>query len=126
MKIADPEIPDWVIKTEITRSDVQLHWATEYAKSNPYHDPKYTDSYSTYLRSLSWKWFRAAVMIASGRICADCKGEATEVHHLTYKRVGNELLSDVVPLCRACHEHRHGGIYRIALDEMLRPISRTA
>jgi hypothetical protein len=31
------------------------------------------------------------------------------VHHLTYERLGNEHLSDVIVLCLACHgkEHPH-------------------
>lgn len=109
MKIADPEIPDWVIKTEISRVELQMYWAWENAKSNPYYDhPKPTDFYPRYLQSMRWKRFRAIIMICSGRCCADCGGgQATEVHHLTYARLGSELLTDVVPLCRACHANRH-------------------
>jgi 5-methylcytosine-specific restriction endonuclease McrA len=32
---------------------------------------------------------------------------AVEVHHLTYERLGEERLTDLVALCRSCHEREH-------------------
>ena len=31
-----------------------------------------------------------------------------EVHHRIYERLGNEVLSYLVVLCRRCHQHYHG------------------
>jgi hypothetical protein len=31
-----------------------------------------------------------------------------EVHHRIYERLGNEVLSCLVVLCRRCHQHYHG------------------
>ena len=40
--------------------------------------------------------------------CEKCgKRRATEVHHLTYLRVFNELPSDLMALCRQCHAEVH-------------------
>ena len=35
------------------------------------------------------------------------KKPATQVHHLTYKRVGREMLFDLVAVCADCHEVVH-------------------
>ena len=41
--------------------------------------------------------------------CANdgCTNEATDVHHLTYERLGKERLDDLQALCRKCHEQKH-------------------
>ena len=36
-----------------------------------------------------------------------CTNEATDVHHLTYERLGKERLDDLQALCRKCHEQKH-------------------
>jgi hypothetical protein len=33
---------------------------------------------------------------------------ALHVHHLTYERLGEELIEDVIIICRPCHEKEHG------------------
>ena len=35
-----------------------------------------------------------------------CTNEATQVHHLTYERIGKERLDDLQALCRKCHEQK--------------------
>ena len=41
-------------------------------------------------------------------ICQICrKRPATEVHHLTYERVFNEMACDLLPVCSACHRAIH-------------------
>lgn len=41
-----------------------------------------------------------------------CRGCGTvdnlHVHHLTYERLGRELLTDLVTLCAGCHRKQHG------------------
>ena len=37
----------------------------------------------------------------------ECTNEATDVHHLTYERIGKEWLDDLQALCRKCHEQQH-------------------
>jgi 5-methylcytosine-specific restriction endonuclease McrA len=66
--------------------------------------------YAAYLASPHWRTFRVFVLcLARGR-CATCGSTATQVHHLTYVRRGNERISDVEPVCEACHLDEHGGL----------------
>ena len=61
-----------------------------------------------YLKSPLWKDIRGKVLEQFGEICAKCGEHGTDVHHLTYERVGgNELIEDLQVLCRECHEATH-------------------
>lgn len=65
-------------------------------------------SYKEYLESYLWQEKRLFIL-KQFPICYKCKKkEATEVHHLNYKRVGNEGVRDIVTLCRNCHKTEHG------------------
>lgn len=64
-------------------------------------------AYQKYLRSPHWRNMRKAVLILANFRCADCGGEARQVHHLTYARKGRELFSDLEPICDGCHGKRH-------------------
>lgn len=61
-------------------------------------------NYHIYLQSPYWKSRRDRAMKAHGPTCCVCKGPATQVHHLTYARLGNERISDLAPVCKVCHE----------------------
>lgn len=64
--------------------------------------------YDAYLASDAWRAKRAAVLRRCGGICEGCgQAPAVEVHHLTYQRVGRELLFDLVRVCRACRDAVH-------------------
>ena len=72
------------------------------------HDRAWWDWYSEYLRSAEWAGRRAKVLARDGYRCRGCgDAPATQVHHLTYDRVGNELLFDLVSVCDRCHERCH-------------------
>lgn len=61
-----------------------------------------------YLKSPAWKARREKVMRRADGICEGCLVEtATEVHHLTYKHVGDEFLWELRAICRSCHERLH-------------------
>lgn len=70
-------------------------------------------NYYAYLASAAWKdKRRAAIARADGR-CMICNSRAPlEAHHRTYDRLGDELDSDLVVLCGACHRlfHANGRI----------------
>ena len=67
--------------------------------------------YADYLASPQWHAFRQRAFKFHGRRCARCRRrerqlepfEWLEIDHLTYERVGQELLSDVQVLCNTCH-----------------------
>lgn len=71
------------------------------------------DSYQHYLRSKHWQETRRLVrdrVIEQHGIlrCERCPSTRDlETHHLTYKRLGAELLSDLVVVCNKCHEEIH-------------------
>ena len=61
-------------------------------------------TYKKYLDSPAWKMKRATVIQRDGGQCV-CGTKATEVHHKTYNNIGKEPLSDLVALCKVCHEN---------------------
>ncbi len=66
-------------------------------------------NYTQYLQSDHWKKFRIKVLRHYGRTCMLCNnGKKVNVHHRTYERLGHELMTDVIVLCRECHEKFHG------------------
>lgn len=59
--------------------------------------------YERYIHSPSWRELAKKRMDADQGKCLVCGHKATEVHHLTYDRFGNEALDDLVSLCSQCH-----------------------
>lgn len=65
--------------------------------------------YKKYLKSTEWKTFKNGVIKMRGNKCEKC-GKMNVVldgHHLTYARFGNEQPSDIMLLCRPCHDNVH-------------------
>jgi 5-methylcytosine-specific restriction endonuclease McrA len=64
--------------------------------------------YGWYLGSAFWRERREHILQRANHICERCgRQPATEVHHLTYVRVFQELPSDLLALCRQCHAEIH-------------------
>lgn len=74
-------------------------------------DETWLESYNEYMQSEEWDARRAArLRIDQGRCQAQmrgCDGQATHVHHLSYRYFRNEPLFDLISVCRACHEQLH-------------------
>lgn len=66
--------------------------------------------YEEYLQTPEWLALRKLVKHRANHRCEHCGATDSEwnVHHLTYERRGFEDLSDLVLLCRKCHEIAHG------------------
>lgn len=69
------------------------------------------ESYTDYLQTKHWKAMREKVYEEYNGICGVC-GEIvpralSNIHHRTYKRVGNEDMSDLILLCKSCHAKAH-------------------
>lgn len=81
------------------------------AEFDAYHAARkaeFDGEYGVYLRSPEWAKRRALVMKRCGGVCEGCmERPATQVHHLTYDHVGDELLFELVGICRECHEKVH-------------------
>ena len=70
-----------------------------------------SEMYRLYLRSPKWRAKRKAVMTRDNGQCQFCGAKAIDVHHLTYVRIFNESIYDLVAICRSCHDLLH------AMDE---------
>jgi 5-methylcytosine-specific restriction endonuclease McrA len=65
--------------------------------------------YKEYLQSDAWKAKRKAVLIRDQLRCQLCGHEKNlHVHHVTYDRIYNEDLEDLITLCSDCHSTLHG------------------
>jgi hypothetical protein len=70
---------------------------------------KWWDNYHEYLASVEWAKIRAKVFRRAGGVCeCCCDATARHCHHVTYDRLGNELLEDLLAVCIPCHEEIHG------------------
>ena len=68
------------------------------------------DIYADYLQSEQWKNLRGKVLRRADGVCEACgDAPAAQVHHLTYERVGREMLFDLAAVCLECHAKAHEG-----------------
>lgn len=69
--------------------------------------------YNDYINSLAWRLKRQEYFAAKDmpQGCQGCgyNGKYLEIHHKTYDRLGNEQLTDLVPVCHDCHMEIHRG-----------------
>lgn len=70
--------------------------------------------YFKYIKSAAWqqmrkKYYAYAKKLHGRLMCAAChiSNQPLDLHHRTYKRLGQEYLMDLVLLCRPCHEAVH-------------------
>lgn len=66
------------------------------------------EAYIAYLKSEDWRIRRKELMEEANHTCSECGAKATQLHHLSYKNLGFEILDvDVVALCGECHKNLH-------------------
>lgn len=71
--------------------------------------PQLKAEYEAYLKTEEWNSLRVKVFENCKGVCEVCENSpAEQVHHLTYERIGNEELDDLMGVCRPCHELIHG------------------
>jgi len=79
---------------------------TKKKKRSPERLPKW--EYNDYIKSSAWRAkkrkYRASKLPQN---CLVCNSKKVDLHHRTYKRLGNEWLNDLVPLCREHHQEAH-------------------
>jgi len=64
--------------------------------------------YEAYLQSDAWRAKRETAKARDGHRCTMCgSSERLVVHHLTYDRIFEEDLADLVTLCDDCHQSVH-------------------
>lgn len=65
---------------------------------------EYRKGYYDYIDSEEWKIKRAQVIERDGGRCRAClSNKYLNIHHLTYDRVFNESLNDLITVCHECH-----------------------
>lgn len=63
-----------------------------------------TEKYLIYLQSEEWRARRMKRLALSGNCCEVCSAfTSLRVHHLTYARIYNEPMEDLMALCERCH-----------------------
>lgn len=73
-------------------------------------DPVRRRQYELYQKSPEWKATRERRKRMDNFTCQKCGAhELLQVHHLTYEHLGNELMEDLITLCRDCHHKEHFG-----------------
>lgn len=78
-------------------------------------DMTITPEYKNYLKSKKWKVRRKQVLERDNYTCQECGNKAWQVHHLTYKRIFNERLNDLISLCEDCHKEIHNKPKQISI-----------
>ena len=64
--------------------------------------------YLEYIQSDEWRLKREWALLFWSRRCVICYSpDFIEVHHRTYERLGHEWLTDLIVLCRSCHERHY-------------------
>lgn len=64
--------------------------------------------YEQYIISVDWMYKRQEALYRDGYKCCLCgRNRELEVHHLTYERLGNENLEDLMTLCVRCYNDAH-------------------
>jgi 5-methylcytosine-specific restriction endonuclease McrA len=64
--------------------------------------------FTEYRLTKEWRARRSRVLLRAGNRCELCNASGLlDVHHRTYDRYGDELLSDLIALCRPCHSKYH-------------------
>ena len=91
--------------------DLLLRW-----KQN--REPK--TRYEEYLLSPEWNIIKSKVIKRAKYKCEGCgEDHRLEVHHLTYDRIGDELMIDLAALCNYCHGKVHGKITKSSWGKYL-------
>lgn len=63
--------------------------------------------YKQYLRSEEWKSLRNTILLKKTK-CQCCeKKNAVDVHHMVYRNYVDTKISDLLPVCRDCHNYIH-------------------
>lgn len=94
---------DW--RNKKTEENSEIH---KWIKPHNYQQTSYYKDYICYLSSEKWKAKREQAFSRDNDICQLCKeSPAEQVHHITYERLGDENLEDLLSVCIPCHEEFH-------------------
>lgn len=81
----------------------EYYWTRREAKKSVF-----TEWYNKYLESGAWRELRQTILERDKYKCVLCKGDAQQVHHISYERAGYEQPEDLISICLECHQSVHG------------------
>ena len=67
------------------------------------------EMYDLYLKSEHWEKKRTRIFIRDNFKCKVCGKRAENVHHISYKNLGQESDLELISLCESCHLFLHLG-----------------
>lgn len=111
---AEKEKPDGLLlfDEELRRQQQETRQLTMHLMHAAEHDQEqrqFEARYEEHIASEKWASLRQAVVLREHGQCQGCGRQyAHEVHHLTYKHLGDEFLFELVLLCSSCHRRAHG------------------
>jgi hypothetical protein len=77
------------------------------------HKVKYTrkEYREEYLNSEEWKTLRDSIMAVKPTCqCKGCDKPAADLHHMVYRNIVDVKITDLIPVCRSCHDLIHQSI----------------
>lgn len=103
--VKDGSVPDF---DEVLLERYRKERSDAIKRADESESSEWWDWYTEYLDSTEWREKRKQVLRRAQYLCEGCRSaEATQVHHLTYRHVGDELLFELVAVCEGCHERCH-------------------
>ena len=94
----------------IVITDLYEYSLSHYGEDETVYKQSFNGGLGSYYDSSAWKVLRTMKLRLSCLTCSLCgtKEAVFNCHHKTYERKYQELLSDLVVLCRRCHAKHHG------------------
>jgi hypothetical protein len=103
-------LPPWDLTLEERwRQRCAAHWEQDFQERRAREQAEFDRRYYEHLDSEKWRRLRQKVLARCKGICEGCGvNRAVQVHHLTYMRLGDEMLFDLAAVCMDCHDKIHG------------------
>lgn len=101
-----------LISTTLFDNELEVKWRArknaEYQATYLAIEPSLKAEYEAYLESETWRKRRLVILERASKICECCEYyPANEIHHKTYARIGQELDTDLMAVCKFCHDQIH-------------------
>jgi HNH endonuclease len=79
--------------------------------------------YNAAMERVRWQCRRCTIRFGTRSVCF---AMATQVHHITYARIGDEADDDLEPICAECHKRHHAGDLSTLLERIIKKGTRNA
>ena len=97
----------WAVRRNI-EPDTHTVDSEEYSQQRYKKTVEFWDKWREHLSSSKWKDLRERVIKRSDGLCEGCLiNKVEQVHHKTYKHLGDEFCFELIGLCTECHKRFH-------------------